>query len=392
MARGASILAGFVLLCGVALAGESKPGPDASPEHISELISRLDGGSMSERVRAKGAYEELVAIGKPAIPQLVAAATDKRPWVRVWAGAALAQSRDARAVEPLLALLKDSLPEARTIATWHAAGLAELDPRIAPAVAQNLRDPNPDVRKWADRAIRERLKYPRCAQEIDLSLRCDLPPARALAFKLLLWGKNLEPVPTMERTLAEEKDWRVRSAAVRALGEGILPADRTLFELAFKGLADPSDEVKADAVEVIDSVLKEQARHLPEDVRREFVAQLPAKLTPMLDSVLPRLRGDALFLLAAHERDRLLARALTATDDPAPETRALAFRALGRVGVKDQKVAGKAFARLSDDDPIVRRAAFAALCWATGAKFEFNPDGTPEERAKAVERIRAQVK
>lgn len=389
--------AAAVVLCAVVFAGglcadETKIPPDTSAEHIAQLISRLDGGSMSERVRAKGAYEELLAIGKPAIPQLVEAASDKRPWVRVWTGAALAQSRDARAVEPILALLKDPFVETRMIASWHAAAMADLDARIAPAIARNLRDSSADVRKWADRAIRERLKYARCAEEIELSLRCDVAPARMLAFKLTLWGKNQEPVPAVERALAEEKDWRVRSAAVRALGEGIIPVDRTLFELLFKGLADESDEVKADAVEVIDFVLKEQARHLSDAVRQEFVPQLPAKLKAMLDSPLPRLRGDALFLLAAHEREKLFDRALAAADDPAPETRALAFRALGRVGLKDRRVAEKALERLSDDDPAVRRAAYAALCWAAGVKFDFNPDATAEERGKAVEKIRGQLK
>jgi HEAT repeat protein len=356
------------------------------------LIAKLDGAGMSERVRAKRAYEELVAIGKPALPQLLVAVRDERPWVRVWAGAALAQSRDPRAVEPSLALLQDPFYEVRKIAAWHSAGLAEFDARVAPAIAALLRDPHPDVRTWGDRTVRERLKYPRCAGEIDLTLRCDRAASRVLAFKLLLWGKNLEPVPAIERTLAEEKDWRVRSAAIRSLGEGVLPADRTLLELAFRGLGDESDEVKADAVEVIDFVLKEQARHLPEDARREFVPQLPAKLPPMLDSALPRLRGAALLLLAAHEREKLFDRALAATDDPAPETRALAFRALGRIGLKDRKVAEMSLARLSDDAPGVRRAAHAALSWVAGARFDFNPDAPDEERAKAIENIRGQVK
>ena len=375
-----------------ARAAPPKTPPDTSPERIAELIEKLQGGSMSERVRAKGAYEQLLRIGPAAVPQLVAAVRSRKPWVRVWAGAALAATRDPRAIEPMLELLEDPFLDARKIATWHAAGLHRLDDRIAPAIVRRLADDDATVRNWAQRALRERIKFRGIVPELKKMTHSDSAPGRTLAFKLLMTHQKQDPKAAIAGALSEAKDWRVRSAAVRCLGEGVMKPRPPMFELLFHAMDDTSEEVRADAVELTEYVLKETADHMPNEIRAPITNRLQEKLPSLLDASLPRLRGASLYLLAAGDKKHtLFERALSGADHPAPVMRVYALRALGRCGVKNWSVVEKAVARLEDEDPEVRRAAIALLRWATGARFDFTPGDPPDRRAEACRRIKVRI-
>ena len=367
------------------------PPVDKSPEHIAELIAKLEGGSMSERVRALKAYKELLRIGRPAIPQLVKAAQGDKPWVRVWAGAALAASGDRRAVGPLLKLMEDPFAEARMIATWHGSGLHHLDRRIAPTVVRRLGDPNDGVRQWAEKALRQRIKFRGAMRELEKMTHSDSPNGRTLAFKLLMSRRKQDPAAVIGKTLSEEKDWRVRSAAIRCLGEGVMKPHQPYFDLLFRAMDDESEEVKADAVELMEYALKETADRMPAEVRAPITNKLEKKLPPLLDAKLPRLRGAALYLLAAGRREKLFERALKGADDPAPVMRAYALRTLSRCGVKNRQVVDKAISRLDDGDIQVRHLAIALLKWATGRRFDYKPDAPPQKRAEAVKQIKVQI-
>ena len=376
----------------VAAAPRKKPPPpDRSPEHIAELIAKLEGGSMGERVRASKAYKELTRIGRAAVPQLVAAANGDKPWVRVWAAAALASTRDPRAVEPLLKVLEDPLAEARMIATWHGAGLHNLDKRIAPAIVRRLADSAASVRQWAEKAIRERIKFRGILDDLQKMTSSDSAFGRTSAFKLLMGHRHQDPADTIGKALSEEKDWRIRSAAVRCLGEGVMRPHQPMFDLLFRALDDESEEVKADAVQIMEHVLKETADQMPRDMRKQITDKLEKKLPPMLDAKLSRLRGASLYLLSAGERDKLFDRAFKATDDPSPDVRSYALRTLARCGVKNDKVVQKAVSLLDDDTLEVRRYAFRLLGWAAGGKFDYKPEDPPEKRAEAIKQIKARL-
>lgn len=385
-------LAAFILALSIpamALAATDAGPVDSSPAHVAELIQKLDGEGMSQQVAAKGAYEELMRIGRPAIPQLLEAAQDKSPWVRLWSGAALAATHDAQAVEPLLRLMEDPFPTARAIAVWHGAGLHDLDPRIAPRVVQRLADSAGEVRKWAERALRERVKLRGVTGDLEALLASDSPSGRMLAFKLLMSVREQEPLAAITRALAAERDWKRRSAAVRCLGEGVAPVDEAMVDLLFRAMDDESDEVKADAVEVMEFALKEQGEKLAN--KKGVTDRLGERLAPLLDAKLPRLRGTALYLLCAGQGPKRYDRALEAVDDPDPLVRGYAFRALGRCGMKTRQVIEQSVAHLDDADGPVRRAAFAALRWATAAKFDYNPDDPPTKRAEAIRAIQAEI-
>lgn len=374
-------------LAGAAPPKKAEAPLDTSPEHIAELIGKLNRQS----VGASNAYKELVRIGPAALPQLVEAVESKKPWVRVWAGAALGASRDPRAVDPMLKLLQDPFFQARKIAAWHAAGLHRLDKRIAPAIVQRLTDSDEGVRGWAERALIKCIKFRGAVGELTKMTHGDSAMGRTAAFKLLMRHRKQDAAAAIAAALSEEKDWHVRSAAVRCLGEGVLKPHQPFFDLLYRAMTDESEEVKADAVEVMEHALKETADRMPENIRAPITKKLGEKLPPFLDAKLPRLRGASLYLLAAGRGSKLLERALKAMDDPSPVVRVYAIRALGRCGVKTWPVVDKAFARLNDDHIEVRRLAIKLLSWATRARFEYKPGDSAEKRAQAVKQIKARL-
>ena len=278
-----SALAGLLALP-LACAAWGQPPPktpvDASPEHIAELIAKLEGADMAQRVRAMAAYKELVRIGKPAVPQLVEASQSPKPYVRVWSAAALGASGDRRAVQPMLRLFNDPVADVRKITVWHGAGLHKFDEGIAPAVVERLGDTSIEVRQWATRAINERIGLAKATPHLEAMTHSDSPNGRTFAFKLLLAARKQSPLPTIRKALHEAKDWHVRSAAIRCVGEGVCRHGKDMVDLIFLALKDSSEEVRADAVELTEFVLKEPQALNPE-LRRKVTERLETTLPPV---------------------------------------------------------------------------------------------------------------
>jgi HEAT repeats len=386
-----SLLAALFLIPTIALAQDKKV--DASPEHIAELIAQLEGGTMGDRMRAKAAHKELMKIGKPAVPQLVVAAQGKKPWVRVWAGAALGASRDPRAVEPMLKLLEDKFHMVRQISTWHGAGLNKMDARIAPAIVARMGDPNPDVRKWAEKAIRERIKVGTVTGALEELTLHKMPEARTVAYKLLMLHRKEKATTKIAQALKSEERWERRSAATRCLGEGEdfpMPF-KARMDLLFIALDDKHEEVRADAVELIAFLMRETADRMTPDVRDEITMILEKKLPALLDAQLPRLRGASLYLLAAGKPEELKGRAMKDTSHAAPVVRAYALRTLARCDVKSKGAQARAVECLNDEDKEVRRIAHQYLEWATGGKFEYDHAAKAGKRRKAIKKIRVKL-
>ncbi len=371
-------------------AAEEKP-VDASPEHIAELVKRLDGEGMALQVKAKGAYEELVRIGPPAADALMGALGSKSPTARLWAAAALAGMKDRRAIEPMLKLLEDPDSRVRMVVTWHISGMCALDGRIGPAVLARLGDAKPEVREWAQKALARRVPFASVKAPAEAMVGADNAMGRTLAFKFLLEHAQGDAGAAVAGALAEEKDWRRRSAAVRALGEGIMPANKAFFDLLFKALDDPSDEVKADAVEVLEHAMKETAETMPEDVRGAIVAVLRQKLPALAVSKTPRLRGAAMYLLVSGDKKGMYELALKGLGHSDATVRVYSLRTVGRCGFKTWDVVDKVAPLLNDGDLEARTLALATLRWATGAKFDFDPKAAPEERKAAFEKVKREI-
>jgi len=371
-----------------AAARRSSPPADASPERIAELIEQLDGAGMEKQVRAKHAYQELKEIGKPAAPQLLKALHHKSPWIRLWSAAALASMGERRAVTPMLKLLKDPHSTLRVIVTYHISAFASKDKRIAPALVEQLADPTPDVRKWAEKALL-RIKLRGAEDALKKMVRQDPPEARTSALKLLLQNRSHDIPADIKKAMASE-DWRERSAGVRVIGEALIHANEDTFDMLLGALDDPNDEVKADAVEVLTGVLAQIMQRMPDDLRTKVLAELDRKLPACVESENPRLRGAAMYLLSAQtdRRDALYPVALKALDSPDPVLRVFAFKTLGRCGRKTWTLVDKAVANLNHENAEVRNTAYAVLRWATGAQFDYKPGAPEEARTQAIESIK----
>ena len=101
------------------------------------------------------ATKALTAIGEPAVDPLIALLKDSNPVARRNAAWGLGSIRDARAVEPLVAVLKDADARVRYQATWALGSLK--DDRAVEGLSSEFRDTDPDVREqaaWALGSIR----------------------------------------------------------------------------------------------------------------------------------------------------------------------------------------------------------------------------------------------
>lgn len=155
MARGVWWI-GAALWCGAVAMGADAPAEptEAQRKEIAALIAQLPGEDMGSRMQAMQAHEKLVAIGRPAVPQLIEALGHKDTYCRVWASAALGSIGDPRGKEAMIPLLKDKAPVVRQITVWHIHRWLD-DPRIEEATIDLMHDPVPDVSKWAQRAMED---------------------------------------------------------------------------------------------------------------------------------------------------------------------------------------------------------------------------------------------
>jgi len=115
------------------------------------LVSLL--GSRDAYVRCLAARELGVLNDSRAVEPLIAALKDSNADIRVIAASALSRLKDHRAVEPLMATLKDSDARVRLVA---AGALGDLkDPRAVEPLKVLLADPDDFVRKVAAEALKK---------------------------------------------------------------------------------------------------------------------------------------------------------------------------------------------------------------------------------------------
>ena len=104
------------------------------------------------------ATRALIELGKPAVPKLIAALTDREEFVRKQAILALGEIKDAEAVDPLIAILQDQDWFMRLIA---AASLEKIgDLRGRDAIKPLMKDPDLVVRLRVERILAAWKKQP----------------------------------------------------------------------------------------------------------------------------------------------------------------------------------------------------------------------------------------
>ena len=115
---------------------------------IQDLLSRLSSASGSER---DSAIARLTLLGARAVEPLVAALKEGEKWLRQGAAWALGKIGDPRAVGPLMTALSDPKADVRKNAAW-ALGQFAGDEVIA-ALTGAAKDPNPAVQRAAQQGL-----------------------------------------------------------------------------------------------------------------------------------------------------------------------------------------------------------------------------------------------
>ena len=155
-------------------------GTEAMRERLRDLILRLETAEEAERVEIG---RRIVAMGEPAVPQLIAALSAPSPSTRSAAAWLLGFLVDPRSSDALVGALDDPVAHVRYEA---AASLVKLkDPRGLPVVVDGLEDRDALVRAKCIILLEEMTGE-------DLGYRPDLAPdeRRAAAARWRAWARE----------------------------------------------------------------------------------------------------------------------------------------------------------------------------------------------------------
>jgi HEAT repeat protein len=223
---------------------------------IEQFITML--GDPSEEVRML-AVRALVEIGAPAVEMLIDSLKGNVRWYAILA---LGEIGDPRAVEPLIACLRDTSPFVRQVAA-NALGKIK-DSRAVEPLVDALRDPDGTVRKNAAEALGKSS----CLQAVDPlinALRDRNEAVKESAAEALGQLGDTRAVKPLIELLYTSKWWSIRCSVVRALGQ----------------IRDP------EAVTALVSILDDP----DEDVGRSLVYSLSKIGTPAVEPLIMALRS-----------------------------------------------------------------------------------------------------
>jgi HEAT repeat protein len=282
--------------------------------------------------------DALGQIGAPAVEPLIASLKDSKARVRERAAETLGRIGDARAVDPLIACLKQPSPDQATADGQDMSNGDESDDQ-----KKARADEDSEVRQKAAEAL----------------------------------GKLGSPAVAPLMACLDEKDPSVRSLAATALGQAhdaraIAPLIAHMVELSGK---DPTDEENSAGVNVHDS-LRDALAALGEPVIKPLTEYLKDKnvhvqedaavILDKLHWLPPDLEGKAAFFVLLQSWDQLVglgapavAPLLGCLKDEDYNRRQGAAQALGELG--DKRAVDPLIACLQDDNAEVKKSATNAL-------------------------------
>ncbi|MGE5413701.1 MAG: peptidylprolyl isomerase [Syntrophomonadaceae bacterium] len=310
-------------------------------------------------------------------PVLASAAASKDAGVRARGAVALGRIGDARAVEPLRALLSDREATVRESAAFASGILGEA--ALSPALVAPLGDPDDDVAARAAWAI-GMLGEKGGAEALSAGVRAATRPSRRAACLRGLWRYGGAATREAAAPFAADPDVAVRASALYALARRPDPASLALLTA---GLSDPDARsaalcaralgllasaesiaplsaaietapgpVRIEAMLALAAVLEKTAAPAPAE-RRERILQLSGDVNP-------NVAVPALALLRWYVEDRDAFRRLwTAATTGTERRQQVALQALmGGLGARSADVLDRS---LSSADPFLRAAAADAL-------------------------------
>jgi HEAT repeat protein len=292
-------------LHGDALDSLASIGAPAVPALTAAVKQEEDPSLRKQSILALG------RVGKPAIPVLGGALTDKDPSVRLQAVTALGQT-GPDAVATIAKAFGDEDAEVRQEAARVLGTMSKNDPGVVPALVKALRDPAAPVRNQA-----------------TLSLQAIRPDAETVLNELI--------------PLLEDKTLDIRLVAIRFLGEFGVPAVPKLVGL----LKDPEPAVWREASSTLEKLPAPEKVLFPALVPLVTDENVSARQNAV--NILWRCGPPAMPLL------------LEALKDKAPTVRLAAVRSLDKV-TADSKVVFPALVQALDDEhPAVRGSAASTL-------------------------------
>ena len=305
---------------------------------IDKLIADLNApGDMKSQTKAMNASKALGKMGRAAVPKLIGCLESENPRTRYWTLNALAAIGDRRAIDPMIACLKDKNGMVRTVATYRLGRWIRV-PKVGQALIGQMKDPSKDVRKWAIRVITER-KYQAAVPALREMLKSEDPALRADAFMAI--GSFRPPWlgAEIEALLATEKDETVRTQLYQAIKAAKLKSPSIVKSLK-AGLRDPSSKVRFESLTTLAEVA-------PEEV------------------------ADAAVELYKTDKEY--------------RVRAAALRAIAVQKVRDERLIETLLLALRDENEKIRKAAQKMLRYHTDAPIRFEADAPPAWRNKQAE-------
>jgi HEAT repeat protein len=330
-------------------------GRSGDPRAVEPLLAALKDADSDIRQRAAAA---LATAGDPsAVEQLLPALEDEDHSVRAAAARALGQPGDARPIEPLLAALKDGYAAVREAAAGALARIGA--PAIEPLIAA-LRDPDGALRKGASEAL---VGMGGPAVEPLVRALAD-PQLRSVAGPMVGQIGDLRAVPLLVACLEDASD-PVRKAAADTLDLLAWSPDRDEVGAAYwaaKGQWHKCVEVGAPAVEVLIGALKHHDSLVRQLAARGLGEIGDARaVEPLIGALRGRedVRAAAAVGLGQIDDARALEPLMGSLKDAGSNVRAAAARALGQMG--DPRAVDRLIGCLKDHESIVRQAAAGAL-------------------------------
>ncbi|MEX2704697.1 MAG: HEAT repeat domain-containing protein [Candidatus Freyrarchaeum guaymaensis] len=298
---------------------------------ISALKNSEDWGDRVEAAWTLGETKD-----RRAVEPLIQALGDEHWRVRWRAAWALGEIGDERAVEPLIRALEDKDSRVRESA---ARALGEIgDKRATEPLIRALGDEDDDLREEAARALGE-IRDSKAVEPLIQALRDKDPKVRESAARALGEIGDKRAVEPLIQTL-RDGEWAVRESATRALGRIGKPAVKPLI----RALEDEDPRVRESAARALGEIRDKRAVE---------------PLIRVLREENPRLRWGAAKALGEIGDAGAVEPLIQALGDEDPRVREEAAHALGKI--RDRRAVDTLIETLRDEDSDVREAAAESL-------------------------------
>jgi HEAT repeat protein/Zn-dependent protease with chaperone function len=276
------------------------------------------------------------------VDALVKALKDADAGVREAAAESLGRLSDSRAQEGLMAAASDSEARVRLAAVEALTQLE--DNRSIPVYAKALKDTNTGVRRAAAEALASLDDAPQTVEPLVSALSDTDVHVRLAAVQGLSARKDKRALSALG-SLAKDSSAEVRAAAVAALGD---MEDVSAVPALTLALKDDNVEVRTQAVRALGSLGSPKATGALIEATRDRSGEVRAQAAAALSET-----HDA-------SNTAVVVGALKALlDDPSSEVREQAVNGLSEI--RDASSLQALIAALQSKDPVVRKAAAAAL-------------------------------